>query len=328
MDSAEAITLSFYRYHKVKSPEALRDQLREAWAPMGILGRIYVAHEGINAQLSVPTQNWASFERYVRSINWLREVRFNFALEGKGLAFRKLKIKVRPRIVADGLDEPGFDPSQSGRHLDAEHFNALTEHPETVVVDMRNHYESEIGHFEGAICPEATTFREALQKMTDELGEEVRERPVVMYCTGGIRCEKASAWLRHRGFREVYQLEGGIIQYKQQVEEKGLTNKFRGKNFVFDDRRGERVGEEVISRCHQCGAPCDHHVNCRNAACHLLFIQCDECAAHFDGCCSELCQEDVAVYGEESGGRAPIITAENHYYCPGQPGVRLQKRNQ
>ena len=122
------------------------------------------------------------------------------------------------------------------------------------------------------------TFRDSLDIIEEDLSEFKEEKNLVMYCTGGIRCEKASAYYKHKGFKKVFQLEGGIIEYARQVQNKGLENKFVGKNFVFDHRRGERISEEIIAHCHQCGNPCDTHVNCANEACHLLFIQCEECA--------------------------------------------------
>ena len=112
-----------------------------------------------------------------------------------------------------------------------------------------------------------------------------------MYCTGGIRCEKASAYLKHEGFENVYQLEGGIIKYAKDAKEQGLENKFIGKNFVFDERLGERISEDVIAECHQCGTPCDDHINCENDACHLLFIQCPACAEKYEKCCSSECND-------------------------------------
>ena len=114
-----------------------------------------------------------------------------------------------------------------------------------------------------------------------------------MYCTGGIRCEKASAFMLHNGFQNVFHLEGGIINYAREVKEKQLPNKFHGKNFVFDNRLGERITDEIIAQCHQCGKPADTHVNCANAACHLLFIQCDACATSFEGCCSKDCLDFI-----------------------------------
>ena len=156
---------------------------------------------------------------------------------------------------------------------------------------MRNHYESEIGHFKGAQLPDVDTFRESLPIIEKKYNSSKEEKNILMYCTGGIRCEKASAYLINKGYKNVYQLNGGIIEYARQVKEHNLENKFLGKNFVFDNRRSERISGDIISNCHQCGDKCDEHVNCNNEACHLLFIQCESCAKKYDGCCSIECSE-------------------------------------
>ena len=184
-------------------------------------------------------------------------------------------------------------------HVNAEQFNSLIEDENTILVDMRNHYESEIGHFKNAITPDVDTFRDSLPIIEDDLKDFKEEKNLVMYCTGGIRCEKASAYFKHKGFKNVYQLEGGIIEYARQVEKKKLDNKFIGKNFVFDDRRSERISDEVIAQCHQCGQPCDTHTNCANDACHLLFIQCEDCKNEMNGCCSTNCKDIHALPYEE-----------------------------
>jgi UPF0176 protein len=163
-----------------------------------------------------------------------------------------------------------------------------------VVVDMRNHYESEVGHFKNAVLPDVDTFREEL-KVVEELLHNQKDKNLLMYCTGGIRCEKASAWFKHIGFKNVFQLNGGIIKYAQEVKEQHLENKFIGKNFVFDERLGERISEDIISVCHQCGKPCDTHTNCKNDGCHLLFLQCEECAQKYSGCCSSECAEIIQL---------------------------------
>lgn len=286
------VTLSFYKYVAIESPALFRDQLFMDWYEMSVMGRVYVAAEGINAQISVPETQFDAFRAYMDEHALLEKTRLNIAVEDDGKSFFKLKIKVRPKIVADGLDDASFDASRTGQHLSAEQFNVLSEQEDTVIVDMRNHYESEVGHFEGAICPDVDTFRESLP-LVEEILVPHRDKHIVMYCTGGIRCEKASAYFKHKGFEKVYQLDGGIIQYARDVKAKGLSNKFRGKNFVFDERLGERISEEVIAHCHQCGAPCDTHVNCRNVTCNLLFIQCEACAAKQEGCCSDACQEFI-----------------------------------
>ncbi|MEP6794389.1 MAG: rhodanese-related sulfurtransferase [Saprospiraceae bacterium] len=283
-------TLSFYVYAYIPDPDAFRDSFYKALQDLDVFGRIYVAHEGVNAQLSVPTRRLDELRAYLDTIPFLNHIRLNIAVEDNGKSFFTLAIKVREKIVADGLTDPGFDVRNSGVHLNAESFNQLTEDPETIVVDMRNHYESEVGYFEKAILPPMETFREGLPMVAEMLGIE-KEKNIIMYCTGGIRCEKASAYLKFSGFTNVYQLDGGIIEYARQVEQSGLRNKFIGKNFVFDERLGERISDDVVATCHLCGAPCDTHTNCANSACHLLFIQCPECANDYEGCCSVKCQE-------------------------------------
>lgn len=290
-------TLSFYTYHKIEDPAAFRDELYLGLDTLQVWGRIYVAHEGINAQLSVPTQYYNDFCAFLNQIDFLKGVRLNVAIDDDGKSFFKLKILVRKKIVADGLNDDTFDASNSGTHLNAIDFNRLTNDSSTVVVDMRNHYESEVGHFKDAICPDVDTFRDSLP-IVEKLLEDKKEQNVVMYCTGGIRCEKASAWLKHRGFKNVFQLNGGIIEYARQVNNQGLENKFVGKNFVFDERLGERISDDIISVCHQCGKACDTHTNCKNDGCHLLFIQCHECADQLNGCCSKECKEIIALPAE------------------------------
>ena len=291
----ERLTLSFYAYAHIGNPQVLRDHLFVSWNALDILGRIYVAHEGVNAQLSVPAPKFDAFKAHLDSIAFLKDVRLNIAVEQDNKSFLKLKIKVRNKIVADGLNDDTFDVTNKGVHLSAAEFNALTSQDDTIVVDMRNHYESEIGHFEGAITPDVDTFRDSLPIIEEDLSEHKEDKNLVMYCTGGIRCEKASAYFKHKGFKNVYQLEGGIIEYARQVKNQGLNNKFVGKNFVFDERRSEAISEDVIARCHQCGSPCDTHVNCANEACHLLFIQCPSCAEKLDSCCSDTCAKIIAL---------------------------------
>lgn len=290
-------TLSFYKYYQIKDPSSFRDELYLGLDKLQVWGRIYLAHEGINAQISVPTQYFNDLRDYLYGIEFLNGVRLNVAIDDDGKSFFKLKILVRSKIVADGLNDSSFDVTNSGVHLNATDFNKLSSDPGTVIVDMRNHYESEVGHFKEAICPDVDTFRDSLP-VVEKLLEDKKEKNIVMYCTGGIRCEKASAWLKHKGYQNVFQLNGGIIEYARQVNEKGLENRFIGKNFVFDERLGERISDDVISVCHQCGKTCDTHTNCKNDGCHLLFIQCEECATSLNGCCSVECKDIIALPAE------------------------------
>ena len=285
------LTLSYYQYAKIGNPQIFRDHLFITWDTLGVLGRIYIAHEGINAQLSLPADRFKEFKKHLDSISFLKNVRLNIAIEQDNKSFLKLKIKVRDKIVADGLNDSTFDVRNKGIHVGAKQFNDLIEDEKTILVDMRNHYESEIGHFKNAITPDVDTFRDSLDIIEEDLKTHKEDKKLVMYCTGGIRCEKASAYFKHKGFNNVYQLEGGIIEYTRQVKEYDLTNKFLGQNFVFDDRRAERISEDVIANCHQCGNPFDIHTNCANEACHLLFIQCNNCKENMENCCSSNCME-------------------------------------
>jgi len=287
-------TISFYRYFFIEHPQAFRDALYVSLNALHVFGRIYIAQEGINAQISVPASKYEDLKKLLYAIEPLNGVRLNIAVDDDGKSFWVLKIKVRDKIVADGINDPNFNMQQKGKYVDAAAFNQLTTDPQTVVVDMRNHYEYEVGHFENAIEVPSDTFREQLPMAADML-RQAKDKNIIMYCTGGIRCEKASAYLLHAGFKNVYHLEGGIINYAQQVKEQGLENRFHGKNFVFDNRLGERITDEILATCHQCGQPADTHVNCANEGCHLLFIQCEACAKKYEGCCSVECQQILHV---------------------------------
>lgn len=295
------VTISFYQYAHIGNPRLFRDHLFQMWSNLDVVGRTYVAKEGINAQIAVPVTNLDRFREELYQIDFLNGIRLNYAVDDAEaeFPFLKLKIKVRDKILADGLSDENFDVTNKGVHLNAEEFNKLTDDPDTILIDFRNHYEWEVGHFKGAILPDVDTFRESLPYIEDTYLKGNEDKNIVMYCTGGIRCEKASAWFKHRGFSRVHQLEGGIIKYANDCREADIENKFIGKNFVFDERRGERITEDVISVCHQCGAPADTHTNCVNDACHLLFIQCDSCREKMENCCSDECQHVIHLPEEE-----------------------------
>ncbi len=293
-ESEPRTTISFYQYFPIQNPQEFRDYLYKNLYELKVYGRIYVAHEGINAQISVPSVHLDAFRSFLYSIEPLNGIRLNIAVDDDGKSFWVLKVKVREKIVADGIEDPEFSMQRKGRYVDAKQMNDLLQDPNTIVVDMRNHYEYEVGHFVKAIEIPSDTFRDQLPMAVDMLkGKE--EKNIIMYCTGGIRCEKASAYMLHKGFKNVFHLEGGIINYAQQVKQNGLESKFIGKNFVFDDRLGERITEDVIAKCHQCGKACDTHTNCKNNGCHLLFIQCEDCAVKYDGCCSTECHETIQL---------------------------------
>jgi len=329
IDEAEKqrLTLSFYAYAQIQNPTQFRNELFLAWNPLEVLGRIYVAHEGINAQLSLPADNFYAFKDRIEQYDFMKGIRLNIAVEQDDHSFLKLTIKVRDKIVADGLEDETFDVTNIGIHLKANEFNQLLEDPNTIVVDMRNHYESEIGHFTNAIKPDVDTFRESLPIIEEQLSAHKQDKKLLMYCTGGIRCEKASAYFKHKGFENVYQLEGGIIEYTRQVKAEGLESKFIGKNFVFDHRLGERITDDIVSQCHQCGESCDVHTNCANEGCHLLFIQCESCAAKMEGCCSTECVTIIQLPEDEQKTIRRGIKNGNKIFKKGKSEVLTFKNN-
>jgi len=292
------ITISFYQYFFIQQPTQFRDDLYKGLHELKVFGRIYVASEGINAQISVPESQFENLKSFLDQYEHLKGIRLNIAVDNDGKSFWVLKIKCREKIVADGITDPDFNMINKGRYVNAEEFNQLSTDPDTVIVDMRNHYEYEVGHFENAIEVPSDTFREQLP-LAAEMLQEKKDKNIIMYCTGGIRCEKASAYMLHRGFKNVFHLEGGIINYANKVKEEKLSNKFHGKNFVFDDRLGERITEEIIAKCHQCNEPADDHTNCKNEGCHLLFIQCKKCAEKYEGCCSQACNDIIHLPEED-----------------------------
>ncbi len=321
----ERKTVSFYRYVLLDDPHTLRDELYSEWDMLGILGRIYLAKEGINAQVSVPEHNWDAFKDNVKRKKYFVDMPFKIAIEDDGKSFFKLTIKVRKQIVADGLQNDEYDVTNVGRHLTAKQWNQAMENGATVV-DMRNHYESEIGKFQGAICPDVETFKEELPKVKETLKGQ-QDNQILLYCTGGIRCEKASAYLKHHGFKNVNQLHGGIIDYARQLaQDKTLINKYVGKNFVFDERRGERISKDVISNCHQCGVPFDTHVNCKNVNCNLLFLQCDKCQAEYEGCCSIECIDIIRLPIEQQKEIRKDSAKKKMYYSHKRVNLNLSRK--
>lgn len=301
-------TLSFYRYVRLAEVDTLRNTLYEEWEKLGILGRIYLSQEGINAQISIPTENLDAFRSALDTREAFKDVPWKIAVEDDGKSFLKLIIKVKKKIVADGLADDAFDVTDVGEHLDAATFNQKMEQG-ALVIDMRNNYECMIGHFEGAYLPKADNFRGAIDEVVEmlrsqdpqHLSERTRTvdpqgRPtsapeILLYCTGGIRCEKASAYLKHEGFTNIGQLHGGIIDYARQIKAQGLPSKYKGQNFVFDERLAERITDDVVSTCMQCETPSDRINNCQQNTCNLLLVQCEACAEKYADCCSPSCRE-------------------------------------
>lgn len=290
-ENESRVTISFYKYFHLDNPQQFRDDLYIKFFEIGVFGRVYIASEGINGQISVPEKNKEIFKRSLYNAHTeLNGTRLNVSLDNDSKSFWVLRMRVRNKIVADGIEDNTFNPSITGKYLSAKEFNELSEQPDTVVVDMRNSYEYEVGHFNNALEVPSRTFREQLPKAVEMLRHH-KDKNIIMYCTGGIRCEKASAYMLHNGFKNVFHVEGGIIEYVRKAREEELPVKFIGKNFVFDERLGERVTDDIIAKCYQCGTPCDSHTNCANQSCHDLIIQCKRCAEEYNGCCSQECKQ-------------------------------------
>ncbi len=331
-ETFKRVTLSFYKYVKLSNLDELRNEIYENWKELNILGRIYIAEEGINAQISLPENNINKFRKHLNNFSFFKDVPFKIALD-QNKSFYKLIVKVKAEIVAYGISTNDYNIDKTGIHLNATKFNAMIDKPNTVVVDMRNHYESEVGKFENAICPDVDTSKELLNETKKILNNHKNDN-ILLYCTGGIRCEKASSYLIKNKFKKVYQLEGGIINYAKEVKEKNLESKFKGKNFVFDERLWERITTDILSKCHQCNQKSDDHTNCENDACHILFIQCKKCKQKYDGCCSEECMKIKSLPIEKQRilrKHSPEIAAPliHHYRDRIKPKLKeLQKMNQ
>ena len=289
--SAKRLTVSFYNYCEIKNCKIFRNFLFLELKNLNVLGRIYISKEGINAQLSVPEKKLKNLSDFLKEISFLKKININIGIEHDNFSFLKLKIKIKSKIVADGLSANEINLKNRGKHVDAKEFNNLLKSNDTITIDMRNHYESRIGHFEGAFLPDVDTFKQSLPFVYNKIKKFKTTRQILMYCTGGIRCEKASSYFIKKGFKNVYQLRGGIINYTNQTRKEKIENLFVGKNFVFDNRLSERISGKIISKCDQCKNKCDSYTNCSNEACHLLFIQCKRCKKKFSGCCSLECQE-------------------------------------
>jgi len=290
------ITLSFYKYIELNNLEEVRHNLFLEWNKLNILGRIYLSIEGINAQISVPEHNADLFKQSINNNLVFKNVLLKFAIQ-EGISFLKLTIKIKDEIVAYKIPENEYDMNNIGKHLNYKEYNQAIDNGATIV-DMRNYYEGEVGKFEGAITPDVDTSMELLPEVKNILRGQENDK-ILLYCTGGIRCEKASAYLIHHGFKDINQLQGGIIQYANNIKKNNAKSKFIGKNFVFDHRLGERVTDDVISKCHQCKEASDNHTNCVNQACHILFIQCDKCLKEYNNCCSKKCSDFIKLPKEE-----------------------------
>ncbi|MBM3191119.1 MAG: rhodanese-related sulfurtransferase [Chlamydiae bacterium] len=297
----------FAYYHFLKPPQVLQDPQRlvkehqKFFQDKDAKGRIYINEHGINGQMSIHEKDAESYMAWLHKIDPFKDVEFKVHLAEEH-AFAKMTVKYRKQLAA--LDAE-VDLNLTGQHVSPEEWKKMLEAKgeDTILIDVRNRYEWEVGHFEGALLPELETFRgfgEYIERLKKSYDAE--KTKVMMYCTGGIRCELYSALMKEKGFPEVYQLQGGVIKYGL---EEGVDH-WRGKLFVFDDRMVVPISEEnteVISHCKFCGTLSDVYVNCANMDCNALFISCPACLVEQKGCCSEACTHAPRVRAFEAEKR-------------------------
>lgn len=282
------IVLSYYSFFNIENPGFEVERHKLYCAGLDILGRIYIADNGINGQVSIHSSEITSYLGWLKN-NW-NITKNNCKMQGYSEhAFAKIQIKLRQQLVA--IDKK-INLKNRGKYLSPKQWvQALEErNKNTILIDVRNNYESKVGHFRGAILPALDTFRKFPQYAKDlQEKYDPKTTKVLMYCTGGIRCEIFSSLLQEEGFKSVFQLEGGVIQYGNEV-----GNKYwEGNLFVFDDRLVVPISttpNNPISQCGFCGALSDIYYNCANSKCNELFLACTSCAAHNLGCCGSSCK--------------------------------------
>lgn len=278
--------LLFYKYVNVADPAKFRGEHLDFCLNNDIRGRVFIAHEGINGTVSGLTESIEKYKQELRSYPEFEDIVFKED-PAEEHAFRKSHVRVKKEIVNSSLE--GVSLENTGKRLKPEELNKFYEDgKEFVIVDARNDYESKIGKFKNAITPDLKTFRD-WRRMKDEL-KDYKDKTVITYCTGGIRCEKASAYLVEQGFKDVYQLDGGIVTYTKDNPDKY----WEGSVFVFDERRiVEPNGKEElkhVGECCYCGEPASYYINCHNQDCDKLLVTCHDCKVENEYCCSDECR--------------------------------------
>ena len=280
--------LAYYLFTPIQDPEKLLLDHKHFFTHRDIKGRIYISRDGINGQMSASEEAFQEYKAWLREDSRFREIEFKIHTWHEH-CFPRMTIKIRPQLVAFDRE---IHIANTGKHLSPKEWQEMLEHRDEthLLLDVRNQYEWSIGHFEGATLPLYETFRQFpqyVQRLKQKV--DLKRAKVMMYCTGGIRCELYSAFMKEEGFEHVYQLQGGIIKYGLQVG----TKHWKGKLFVFDDRLSVPISEEetsMISHCRHCGALTDFYFNCANMDCNELFLSCFCCAEKMDGCCCSSCQ--------------------------------------
>lgn len=296
-------TWSFYQYQSivVDQLETLRKELITIGKKNGMLGRIYVSKEGINAQMTIPESTTTQCQTQVEAALATFEIIPNWTKgfsDVSGPTFRQLQVKVRSQLVADGIHTDMTLPPQ---HLDPKEWHERLSRRPAIIFDQRNAYESAIGHFEHAITPNVGNFRDSLKALDQVVENLDKNAEIYLYCTGGIRCTRSGSLLKSQGYENVYVLKGGITAYASYVQESSQTSLFKGVNFTFDKRpflegAAEKLTNDLIGKCTICKNPTSSYRNCASLPCNALFLQCGQCAVDTLGTCgSQECFESAGI---------------------------------
>lgn len=296
--------LAYYKFVELENPEEMMKAHHQFLEGRDVSGRIYLGKEGINGQFSGAREDAQAYMDWLKQDPCFSDIHFKVHSHHENV-FPRMTIKIRDQLVA--MDEK-VDTSEGGEHVSPQKWKEMLESEEDyVLIDTRNDYEWEVGHFKGATLPDLNTFRE-FPKYARDLKDKVdpQKTKVMMYCTGGIRCELYSALMKREGFEEVYQLDGGVINYGLEMG----NDLWEGKLFVFDDRISVPISDEepsVIAKCWHCQKTCDDQYNCANMDCNELFVCCSECLETFNGCCCEECTKAERVRKpHEREGKKPF----------------------
>jgi predicted sulfurtransferase len=282
--------LLYYKYVTIENPQQISKWVKTVCESLSLKGRIIVAKEGINGTLGGAVESIDAFKTELLAHPLFANTDMKES-EGGAEHFPRLSVKVRTEITVLGINPDELTVKDGGTHLSPDQVHEIiSAKKDLVILDTRNNYESRIGQFKNAIIPPIKTFRE-LPSYIDENEELFKDKEVLMYCTGGVRCERATAYLNKKNIaKEVYQIDGGICRYV----EKYPDGHFRGKNYVFDDRIAVPVNNDVLTHCDLCKAKSDTYSNCMNACCNAHFIACEQCNTQYNSTCSTQCRDLVA----------------------------------
>ena len=282
--------LLYYHYTSIEDPNALKEEHKALCQSLNLLGRIYITHEGINGTVSGLIEDTQAYMDIMQKHDLFKGIVFKID-ESEGHVFKKLKLKIKNELVNFSLEDDVNPLEITGDYLEPSEFYERLQDPQTIVIDARNTYEYDLGHFKGAIRPNIETFRE-LPQWIREHKDEFKDKKIITYCTGGVRCEKFSGWLKREGFDDVAQLHGGIVTYGKDPIAKGQL--WDGLCYVFDERISvpiNQVEHVIVGKDYFTGEPCERYINCANPDCNKQIICSLESEIANQGSCSQACRE-------------------------------------